>query len=112
MATRGRLKAALFLSDEERDVLERYARRGRASRNLSFRARIVVRCASGEPNVDVARALRTTNQTVGKAQALYRLDGLHDEPRPGAERTIIDDQVEQNPACCEKRKAVFQLPAS
>lgn len=98
MTTRGRPKAALVVSDEEREVLERYARRGRASRNLSFRARIVLRCASGEPNVDVARALRTTNQTVGKWRKRFieqRLDGLHDEPRPGAERTITDDQVEQ-----------------
>lgn len=79
-------------------MLERYVRRGRASRNLSFRARIVLRCASGEANVDVARALRTTNQTVGKWRTRFieqRLDGLHDEPRPGAERTITDDQVEQ-----------------
>lgn len=98
MTTRGRPKAALVVSDEEREVLERYARRGRASRNLSFRARIVLRCASGEANVDVARALRTTNQTVGKWRKRFieqRLDGLHDEPRPGAERTITDEQVEQ-----------------
>ena len=98
MATIGRPKALLVVSDDEREVLERYVRRGRANRHLSFRARIVLRCAAGESNSDVARALRTTNQTVGKWRTRFieqRLDGLHDEPRPGAERTITDDQVEQ-----------------
>ena len=98
MATIGRPKAVLVVSDDEREVLERYVRRGRANRHLSFRARIVLRCASGESNSDVARGLRTTNQTVGKWRKRFieqRLEGLHDEPRPGAERTITDDQVEQ-----------------
>jgi transposase len=97
MGTAGRPKAELVVGVEERDVLERYARRARANRYLAFRARIVLRCATGESNSDVARALRTTNQTVGKWRARFikdRVDGLHDEPRPGAERTITDDQVE------------------
>jgi hypothetical protein len=77
------------------DELSRMTCTSSSSRNLSFRARIVLRCASGEPNVDVARALRTTNQTVGKWRKRFieqRLDRLYDEPRPGAERTITDDR--------------------
>lgn len=98
MATIGRPKALLVVSDEDREVLERYARRGRANRHLSFRARIVLRCAAGESNSNVARELRTTNATVGKWRKRFveqRLDGLLDEPRPGAERKITDDQVER-----------------
>jgi len=87
----------LAVSASEREVLERYVRRSRANRHLAFRAGIVLRCAAGETNSAVARALRTTNATVGKWRQRFveeRLDGLHDEPRPGAERTITDDQVE------------------
>ena len=98
MAAIGRPKALLVVSGDEREVLERYARRGRANRHLSFRARIVLRCAAGESNTAVARGLRTTNATVGKWRRRFieqRLDGLQDEQRPGAERTITDDQVER-----------------
>src|ERR1700733_11270458 len=97
MAAIGRPKAELVVGDDEREVLERYARRVRANRHLAFRARIILRCGSGESNSAVATALRTTNQTVGKWRKRFieeRMDGLHDEPRPGAERRITDDQVE------------------
>src|SRR5207245_1006302 len=61
-------------------------------------ARVIVRCASGRTNARVARELRLTNQTVGKWRSRFvaaRLDGLLDEPRPGAPRRISDAQVEQ-----------------
>ena len=45
-----------------------------------------------------SRELRLTKQTVGKWRSRFvaaRLDGLLDEPRPGAPRRISDAQVEQ-----------------
>src|SRR5262249_54485421 len=97
MAITGRPKTTLVVTDSEREVLERWVRRGRANRSLAFRARIVLQCASGELNTAVARAMRTTDATVGKWRKRFidkGLDGLHDEPRPGAARTISDEQVE------------------
>lgn len=97
MARTGRPKVQLVITEDERAVLERYARRSRTDRNLAFRAQVVLRCASGESNSVVARSMRTTNQTVGKWRKRFverRLDGLHDEPRPGVERRITDDQIE------------------
>lgn len=94
---RGRPKAALVLTAEERTVLERYVRRGTTSQRLSMRARIVLECAGGADNKRVGRRLRTTAPTVGKWRSRFveaRLDGLLDEPRPGAPRTITDDLVE------------------
>jgi transposase len=94
---RGRPKATLVLTDEERAVLERYVRRGTTSQRLATRARIVLECATGANNKRVARRLRTTAHTVGKWRSRFveaRLDGLLDEPRPGAPRAISDDQVE------------------
>jgi transposase len=88
--------ADLVLAESEREELVRLTKRGRINRNLAFRARIVLACAVGT-NSDVANDLRTTNQTVGKWRSRFvegRLDGLYDEPRVGAPRTISDDEIE------------------
>jgi len=48
--------------------------------------------------VTIAHELRITRQTVGRWRQRFvqkRLDGLVDEPRPGAPRRITDAQVEQ-----------------
>jgi transposase len=92
-----RVAVKLVLSEEERTVLERYVRRGTTAQRLSMRARIVLLCAEGLENQQVARKLRTSTLTVGKWRrrfAVDRLDGLLDEARPGAPRTITDDAVE------------------
>lgn len=98
MARTGRpKKETLTLRDEERRELERYTARARSARNLAFRAKIVLRCADGGFDTDVAAELRTTRSTVGKWRRRFiamRLDGLHDEPRPGAARKIGDDDIE------------------
>jgi transposase len=55
-------------------------------------------CAAGNPNLVVARKLRITPQTVGKWRQRFldrRLDGLLDEPRPGAPRQVGDAQIER-----------------
>lgn len=86
----------LVLSENEREELLRLTKRARVNRNLAFRAKIVLGCA-GATNSVVAESLRTTNQTVGKWRKRFladRLDGLYDEPRVGAPRTIADDEVE------------------
>lgn len=98
MARPGRPKIEkLVLTDEERAALERYKARGRSARQLAFRARIVLRCAEGGADTDVAAALRASRLTVGKWRRRFiakRLDGLHDEPRPGRAREIGDDEIE------------------
>jgi transposase len=97
MASRGRPKALLVLSDEERETLERWERRPLSPQSLALRAKIVLRCADGFDNKVVAEKLKSTHVTVGKWRSRfieYRLDGLVDEPRPGAVRKITDEQVE------------------
>ena len=94
----GRPKAELVLSNEERQTLERWARRPKSSQQLALRARIVLACDSSRTNQQVAGELRVTMQTVGKWRSRFvarRLDGLLDEPRPGAPRTVSDEQVEK-----------------
>jgi transposase len=95
---RGRAKPQLVLTDEERETLERWARRPTTAQALALRARIVLRCASGQPNQDVARAVGVTRLTVGRWRQRFvvkRVDGLLDEPRPGAPRTVTDAAVER-----------------
>lgn len=93
----GRPKAELVLTDEERETLTRWARRPKSSQQLALRSRIVLACGQGLANTDVSRQLRISMPTVGKWRKRFlakRLDGLLDEPRPGAPRTISDAQVE------------------
>jgi transposase len=98
MGHRGKALAELVLSDEERDTLERWARRHTTAQALALRCRIVLACAAGASNTEVAERLEINRMTVGKWRARFverRLDGLHDEPRPGAPRSIGDDDVER-----------------
>src|SRR3989475_10576267 len=94
----GRPIPPLTLTDDERDTLERWARRPTTARALAERARLVLECAGGKSNTVVARELRLTKQTIGKWRTRFlsqRLDGLLDEPRPGAPRRITDGDVER-----------------
>jgi len=94
----GRPKATLKLNEDEKRELTSLAHRSRSAPALARRARIVLACAEGHDNQAVARKLRVTPATVGKWRNRFvqdRLEGLYDEPRPGAPRTISDEQVEQ-----------------
>ncbi|HZZ81895.1 MAG TPA: helix-turn-helix domain-containing protein [Gemmataceae bacterium] len=94
----GRPKAPLTLSDDERQTLLAWTRRATSAQRLALRARIVLACADGQTNTEVATALNITQPTVGKWRRRFvqdRLDGLVDEPRPGAPRTVTDAQVEE-----------------
>jgi transposase len=93
----GRPTKPVVLNDEERAKLQEWARRPKTAQRLAMRARIVLGCACGLENRQVARQLRITDQTVCKWRERFRiggLDGLADEPRPGAPRKISDAQVE------------------
>ena len=97
MARTRRPKAPLILTDEERETLGRWSRRAKSSQALALRCRIVLACATGATNKQVAADLGVSLPTVGKWRSRFvtrRLEGLVDEPRPGAPRTITDEQVE------------------
>src|SRR5437773_1438246 len=98
MAERGRPKAPLVLTDEERQTLQRWARRAKTAQALALRVRIVLACAEGATNKAVAEGLGVWPQTVRKWRGRFvakRLEGLSDEDRPGRPRTIADERVEQ-----------------
>jgi transposase len=98
MAERGRPRQPLSVSDEERETLVRWSRRPKSPHSIAQRARIVLLAADGMTNTAVADRVGVNQATVVKWRKRFlerRLDGLVDEPRPGAPRTISDDDVER-----------------
>lgn len=98
MAKMGRPKADLALTDAERVELDSLARRRKSAQAIALRARIVQECAKGQSNTVVASRLGITNGTAGKWRQRFverRIDGLFDEPRPGAPRKVSDAKVEE-----------------
>ena len=94
----GRPKKPLMVTEEERERLESLAHRARSQPLLARRARVVLACAEGLDNKAVAKRLRCSLGMVGKWRCRFLvagLEGLYDEPRPGAPRKVSDDQVER-----------------
>ncbi len=91
-------RAEVVLTGEEREVLQRWARRPKSSQALALRCRIVLAAAEGRSSIDIAAELGCNHNTVSKWRGRFArrgFDGLHDEPRPGKPRTISDEQVER-----------------
>ena len=98
MVQLGRPTVEVILSDGERETLERWARRPKSAQALALRCRIVLACAGGATNLEVAARLGVSDRTVSKWRRRFasrRLEGLRDEPRPGAPRTVSDADVER-----------------
>jgi transposase len=88
----------ITLTVEENNRLLEWTRRHKTSQALALRARIVLACQQDRSNREIGRQVHATAQTVGKWRTRFeksRLEGLLDEPRPGAARTISDAQVER-----------------
>ena len=95
---RGPKPRLIELTDEERMKLLELARRQKTAQAVARRARIVLAAADGLGHAETAKALGVGKATVSKYRSRFvhrRLDGLLDEPRPGAPRTVTDARVEQ-----------------
>lgn len=106
----GRPKKPLEIADEEREKLRTMALRPKSAQAMAMRARIVLSCGQGMNNAEVARRLHITGATVSKWRERFRkfrLDGLLDEPRVGAPRSISDAQIEE-----VVTKTLESMPAS
>ncbi len=91
-------RTEIVLDDEQRQVLERWARRPKSSQALAFRCRVVLAAAGGASSNEIAAVLGCNSNTVSKWRVRFAqrgVDGLHDDPRPGKPRTISDEDVER-----------------
>jgi transposase len=87
----------LELSDSERSELRALTSRRKTGQGVALRARIVLACAQGAENREVAAQLSVDKDTVGRWRRRFlehRIDGLLDAPRSGAPRTIEDGRIE------------------
>jgi transposase len=94
----GRPKRPLTLSADEQERLQSLAHRARSQPVLARRARVILASAQGLANQIVARRVRCSPGMVNKWRSRFlqsRLEGLYDEPRPGAPRQVSDAQVEE-----------------
>ena len=93
----GRKVPPVILSGDERAELESLAGRRKTAQAIALRAKVVLLAAEGMQNKEISARLRMHEATVGKWRRRFlvsRLNGLHDEPRPGAPRTIADEHIE------------------
>jgi transposase len=98
MGRLGRPTPDVVLTPAERETLDRWARRPKSAQALALRCRIVLACAAGHTNGEIAAELSCNRTTVGKWRRRFadmRLDGLIDEPRPGRPRSVTDGDVER-----------------
>ena len=94
---RGRPRVELSLNEQNQKELESMLRKRSLDQSIALRAKIVLLCAQGLPDVRVAQETGATSFTVGKWRKrflAYGVDGLTDAPRSGTPRSITDDAVE------------------
>ncbi len=92
----GRPLTPIELSDSERELLESMVASHSLPHGLVMRANIVLLAAKGCANQDIAQQLHLDPSTISKWRRRFvqnRLEGLHDELRPGRPRSIPDEEI-------------------
>jgi len=87
---------AIVLEAAEKSELTALTRKYSAPQALAERARIVLAAAAGLNNKQIAAKVGVCAATAGtwrKRFSITRMEGLYDEPRPGAPREIGDDEI-------------------
>ena len=95
---KGRPKTPIVLDELERRELESWSRSRIMPAGVVRRARIILMATDGHNNIDIAARVGMSNSVIGYWRGRFladRLTGLYDEPRPGAPRSISDQQVAQ-----------------
>jgi transposase len=91
-----KVAVTIELTETERGELESLARAQKTGQALAKRARIVLAAAEGLENKAIVAEVGSDPNTVSKWRRRFsalRLDGIYDEPRPGAPRRIGDDAI-------------------
>ena len=95
---KGRPVKPIKISKEQEEKLRLIERRPSSQQSLALRARVILECAQGKSNLEVAKQLGVCQHMVGKWRRRFieeSLEGLVDAPRSGAPREISDEKVEE-----------------
>ena len=87
---------AIVLDEGEKRELTALTRKHGAPQAMAERARIVLAAADGLNNKEIAAKVGVCAATAGTWRNRFaenRMDGIYDEPRPGAPREIGDDEI-------------------
>ena len=86
----------IALDEAEQRELKALTRKHGAPQAIAARARIVLAAAGGLTNKEIAAEVGVCAATAGTWRRRFAergMDGLYDEPRPGAPREIGDDEI-------------------
>lgn len=86
----------VMLDPAQREQLEALASSRSLPHALVCRAQVVLMAADGVKNIEIARKVAMTRETVGKWRKRFvqlGVEGLHDELRPGRPRSIGDEKL-------------------
>ncbi len=92
-----RIAAPVTLNKEQGEALVALVARRTTAQGLARRAGIVLACAEGLKDKQIAQRLGVHQETVARGRKRFiahGTDGLYDAPRRGTPRTITDAQVE------------------
>ena len=92
---RGKAVTIILDNSEKRELMALTRKHG-APQAIAVRARIVLAAADGLMNKETAEKVGVCKHTVGTWRNRFaerRMDGLCDEPRPGAPREIGDEEI-------------------
>ena len=95
---RGRRRREIVLSESEAAELNRLVRKRTVERSIAVRSQVVLLCAEGLADNEVAVRLNVCPRTVWLWRKRFLdqgLEGLSDAPRPGGPRSISDEDVER-----------------
>src|SRR4051794_41427512 len=88
-------RTEIALTGEQREVLERWARRPKTSQALAFRCRVVLAAAEGGSSIEIAEALGCNASTVGKWRggvAGGGGGGVPHQPPAGGARPVTEEE--------------------
>ena len=94
-----RVAPPVILSEEQREQLGKLSRGRCAAVRVVERARIILLCAEGKQNREIAELLGTTRRTVGLWRRRFVQKGIagieKDAPRPGRQKPIAEEVVQE-----------------